>query len=98
VSKNELPPPEECANCGAAIPRHARACPECGADEHTGWRETDIYDGIDFPDEDRGREDTIDRRNASARGRAVNGIAWYWWAIGVLIIFLFGLGVLGLLR
>ncbi|MDO8544144.1 MAG: zinc ribbon domain-containing protein [Opitutaceae bacterium] len=33
-------PPEECANCGAEIPRGAKACPECGADERTGWRET----------------------------------------------------------
>ena len=42
--------PAECANCGAAIPRRARACPECGADERTGWRENDAtrYDGLDL--------------------------------------------------
>jgi len=45
-------PPDECANCGAAIPRHARACPECGADEGTGWREQSIYDGLDLPESD----------------------------------------------
>lgn len=44
------PAPEECANCGAEIPRNARACPECGADERTGWREQSIYDGLDLPD------------------------------------------------
>jgi hypothetical protein len=43
-------PPEECANCGAAIPRDARACPECGADERTGWRESSVYDGLELPD------------------------------------------------
>jgi hypothetical protein len=42
--------PEECANCGAQIQRGARSCPECGADERTGWRETSIYDGLDLPD------------------------------------------------
>lgn len=29
--------PDECGQCGAAIPRGALACPECGADEETGW-------------------------------------------------------------
>lgn len=49
MSGGGLPPPDECAVCGAAIPRSARACPECGADERTGWREQDIYDGLDLP-------------------------------------------------
>lgn len=44
--------PETCANCGAAIPRAARACPECGADERSGWRDNDAtrYDGLDLPE------------------------------------------------
>ena len=42
--------PDECANCGATIPRHAKACPDCGADERTGWREQSIYDDLDLPD------------------------------------------------
>lgn len=75
----ERPPPDECANCGAAIPRSARSCPECGADERTGWREADIYDGLDLPDS----EDTP----RSARGpRPINGIAWYWWLVGVVLL------------
>ena len=52
------PPPEECANCGAVIPRGAKACPECGADERTGWRETSGYDGLDLPDE-AWRDDSV---------------------------------------
>jgi hypothetical protein len=31
-------PPEFCPNCGAEVPRKAKACPECGADEETGLR------------------------------------------------------------
>ncbi len=28
-----------CPHCGAEVPRGARACPECGSDETTGWSE-----------------------------------------------------------
>src|ERR1041384_1119375 len=31
--------PEICPNCGAEVPRQAKACPECGSDEKTGWSE-----------------------------------------------------------
>ncbi|WP_415908906.1 zinc-ribbon domain-containing protein [Oleiharenicola sp. Vm1] len=45
-------PPENCPVCGATVPRGARACPECGADERSGWNEDDTrYDGLDLPDE-----------------------------------------------
>jgi len=43
--------PRECANCGAALSPRAKSCPECGADERTGWREQSIYDGLDLPDD-----------------------------------------------
>jgi NMD protein affecting ribosome stability and mRNA decay len=28
---------EICPNCGADVPRNAKACPECGSDENSGW-------------------------------------------------------------
>ena len=80
----DAPPPDECANCGAAIPRHTRACPECGADERTGWRETSVYDGLDLPD--AAAED--EARPAPARAPRVNGVAWYWWLAGALLLVL----------
>ena len=95
MSRATQPPPEECAQCGAAIPRGARACPECGADERTGWREASLYDGLDLPEEvfDDGRE----AARPMASRRDVGGLAWYWWAAGVMILFGFGFWVLGLL-
>jgi predicted nucleic acid-binding Zn ribbon protein len=78
-------PPGECANCGAEIPRNARACPECGADERTGWRETSIYDGLDLPDEEGERP-----------ARHTGGLAWYWVAAFILVLATVILGVLGL--
>ena len=80
-------PPDECANCGASIPRHARACPECGADDATGWRETSIYDGLDLPGEDEG---------TMSDSKAAKGHLWYWWAAAAILALALGLGALGL--
>ena len=35
----EFIPPETCPVCGEDVPRGARACPGCGADERSGWNE-----------------------------------------------------------
>ena len=61
--------PEICPNCGAEVPRKARACPECGADERTGWREESIYDGLDLPDEAYEDEAMPGYRSPRATGR-----------------------------
>ena len=45
--------PEICPVCGAAVPPSAHACPECGADDKTGWNaERTLYDGLDLPDDE----------------------------------------------
>ncbi len=88
-----LPPPDECANCGAEIPRNARACPECGADERTGWRETSIYDGLDLPGDDDGESDYAPD---GGRDRKRGGLAWYWIAAFILVVATLILGALGL--
>ena len=86
------PPPASCAQCGATVPRQARACPECGADERTGWREASVYDGLDLPeaafDEDAGVR--------SDRPRSASELKWYWIAAAALHHQLLGLGALGL--
>jgi len=44
-------PPETCPVCGETVPRGAKACPGCGADERSGWDEDAArYDGLDLPD------------------------------------------------
>ena len=74
--------PSECAQCGAAVPRRARACPECGADERTGWREASPYDGLDLPDS-AWDDSRAPERSGPPR---VNGLAWYWWLAGALLL------------
>jgi len=41
-----------CPVCGTEVPGNAAACPECGADEKTGWSRNTIYDGTDIEDPD----------------------------------------------
>ena len=95
MPKEYLPPvkkrraPENCANCGAEIPPHARACPECGADEWTGWEEQDIYDGLDLPEDDDEPAKTAPAR----QWRPANG--WFWWYIALVLILLFALAAIG---
>ena len=91
----ERPAPEECANCGAAIPRGARACPECGADERTGWRDTSVYDALDLPDEAFDHEKP--HRERPVIPHRVNGIAWYWWVVAVVMVALIAFGYLRIL-
>ncbi|HTJ77623.1 MAG TPA: zinc ribbon domain-containing protein [Rariglobus sp.] len=96
MSRETPQPPEECAQCGAVIPRRAHACPGCGADERTGWRETSLYDGLDLPEE--AFDDDASATAGSSTPRGVAGLAWYWWVVGIVLLFGFGFGVLGLLR
>ena len=96
----ERPGPDECANCGAAIPRGAKACPACGADERTGWREQDACDDLDLPEEawtdgDRPPNRAMARSRSHRRG--VNGVPWYWWCVGIALIAVLALGALALL-
>lgn len=76
------PPPSECPVCGAAVPRAARACPECGADERSGWNEDDArYDGLDLPDE------AFDDGAPSARRPPVRrGLHPLWLAVAALLL------------
>jgi predicted nucleic acid-binding Zn ribbon protein len=86
------PPPDTCANCGAAIPRTARACPECGADERSGWRESSAGDGLDLPDSAY----ADDPEAAAAPSRPAHPVNWFWLAAGLLVLVVLVLATLRL--
>ena len=85
-------PPTECAQCGAEIPPRARACPGCGADEHTGWREQSVYDGLNLPDD----ETDDDTRSAPRSSRPRVRLAWYWVLTIIAVLLLLIVSALGL--
>jgi hypothetical protein len=86
--------PEICPACGAEVPPRARACPECGADEKTGWNEEETQaDGLDLYDESFDYEKTLENEGLKPRVLPP-GLAWYWWALGIILIAALGFLIL----
>ena len=77
-----------CPVCGATVPAKARACPECGSDEKTGWSDNTIYDdtGIEDPDE-FDYEDW--KRREGVRGASPSGRQKMIWLAAVVMLLLF---------
>ena len=81
-------PPENCPNCGADVPRHAKACPGCGADEDTGWSESAHADNLGIPDENFDYDKFVKEEFGSGRAKPP-GIHWVWWLTALLLVVLF---------
>jgi hypothetical protein len=78
--------PEVCPVCGEDVPRGALACPECGADERSGWREeAEIYDGVDLPEEFDYDDFT---RREFGRSAKPAGISTVWWVTAIVLLVL----------
>ena len=76
--------PEICPHCGAEVPEGAKACPECGSCEETGWSESAKASGLGLPNEEFDYEDYIQREfKESPKPR---GLAWLWWVVGVVLL------------
>jgi hypothetical protein len=79
-------PPDTCPVCGEAVPRGARACPGCGADERSGWdEETTRGDALDLPD-------AAYRDEAEpAKPRSTRAGLWLVIGLGLLVALVFSL-------
>jgi hypothetical protein len=63
--------------CGADVPPSARACPECGADDTTGWNEDRaVYDGLDLPDAEFDYDDYRNKEFGDSGKPAIK--RWVW--------------------
>jgi hypothetical protein len=61
------------------------ACPECGADHNSGWRENaDAYDGVNLPDDDFNYHDFVKREFGSQL--KPSGLKMVWWIAWILLI------------
>ena len=80
-------PPEYCPNCGAEVPPKAKACPECGSDETTGWSERAVGHRLNLPDDefdyDEFVKDEFGEQKSEVRPR---GISWFWWLVAIIAI------------
>jgi hypothetical protein len=84
----KLKTPDVCPACGEDVPRNALACPECGADHNSGWREdADTYDGIDLPEETFNHEEFVKREFRPFRNMAT--IKPVWWVTAILLLVAF---------
>ena len=79
-----MTPPDICPNCGAEVPPTARACPECGADERTGWSEAARTDGLDLRDENFDYNDFV-KREFGDKSPVPRGVHWFWWVIALVV-------------
>jgi hypothetical protein len=91
--------PEVCPVCGEDVPRGALACPECGADHESGWREgAESYDGMDLPDGDEGFDyDEFVQREFGASPKP-EGVKTLWWITAIVLILLTVVGLFFALR
>jgi uncharacterized membrane protein YvbJ len=79
--------PSICPNCGATVPRNAKACPDCGSDEQTGWSDATETDGLDLPDENFDYDDFV--KKEFGKGPVPHGTKWYWWIVAVIVVVAF---------
>lgn len=81
-------PPEICPNCGARVPPRAKACPECGSDEKTGWADDAQTGALDLPDPEFNYDDFV-QREFGGKKPIPRGIHWAWWLVAVLLVLVF---------
>jgi hypothetical protein len=77
--------PQICPNCGATVPPNAKACPECGSDDETGWSEQAYAPNPDLPDEEFDY-DEYTRREFGGKDPVPHGIPVFWWVVGILLL------------
>ena len=80
--------PDICPVCGEDVPRNAKACPECGADEHSGWKEGAMeVDTLGTSSEEFDYDRFLEEEFGTSRaGRPA--IGWLWWIVAVVLLFL----------
>lgn len=67
------------------MPRDALACPGCGADHQSGWREdAEIYDGLDLGDDGFNYDEFV--REEFGGGKRSAALHPVWWVTAALVL------------
>ena len=88
--------PEICPNCGAEVPPKARACPECGADEETGWSERAAAQRLGLPDDEFNYNEFVKEEFGGTKRPARPPIGWFWWVVALVLLIAIAFYFLGL--
>jgi hypothetical protein len=70
------------------VPDNAKACPECGSDEKTGWAESAQADHLGLPAENFDYGEFLKEEFASGHAKP-RGVHWVWWLTALLLVVLF---------
>lgn len=81
------PAPETCPVCGEDVPPNALACPECGADHNSGWRED--ADSVDVSGADFDYDEFVENEFGTSPKPA--RIAPVWWITAIVLLVAFAL-------
>ncbi|MDR3456364.1 MAG: zinc ribbon domain-containing protein [Verrucomicrobiae bacterium] len=83
-------PPATCPNCGADVPRNAKACPGCGADEKTGWSDKAYVSGLGIEEEKEFDYEKFVKEEfgGGTRSPKPHGISWLWWITALILVLL----------
>jgi len=79
--------PDVCPVCGEMVPDNAKACPECGACEKTGWSDDAKADALGLPDDSFDYDEYVKREFEGENPRRKNGALWAVVAVILLALF-----------
>ena len=81
--------PDICPNCGEPVPPRSVACPQCGADEQTGWSDQATLERLGVPSQEFDYQEYLKEEFASKPSRArPRGISFLWWAVAILLLWI----------
>lgn len=81
--------PEICPVCAEEVPPNAKACPECGADHNSGWREgAETNDALGLPEDEFDYDEFV--RQEFGSGPKPAAIEAGWWIAAILLLLAFG--------
>ncbi|MCL2689578.1 MAG: hypothetical protein FWE57_07010 [Chitinispirillia bacterium] len=77
-----------CPCCGGQVAGGARACPDCGSDDRTGWSDKTYLDGLGLPDMDESEYEELRSKEFSSK-KSKSPIKWQTIVGMILLIAMF---------